>query len=85
VSYADDWRDAINETYTNASEGWTEDTILTALRKAGDCLRGGEEVTLSPEELDIIRHMMPAHECHQSATAYFPHVRWGVCRLGLHR
>ncbi|TAM63540.1 hypothetical protein [Mycobacterium sp.] len=76
-TYADLWRDAINETYTDRDDlGYVHDclqdgedyeaAVLRILTKAADCLRGGETHSFSGEELDAVRHLMPAHEVHQS-------------------
>jgi hypothetical protein len=78
-SYADRWRDAINETYTDADpetllwpdheddEDWdVEDEVRRVLTKAAECLRDGATHTFTGPELDLVRHLMPAHEVHQS-------------------
>lgn len=45
------------------------EVVTAALVKAARALRGGETVSLNGEELDIIRHLMPAHAVHQSGAA----------------
>jgi hypothetical protein len=81
-TYADLWRDAINETYTDRDDlGCVHDclrdgedyeaAVLRILAKAADCLRGGATHSFSGEELDVVRHLMPAHEVHQSAARFW--------------
>ncbi|GBE65997.1 hypothetical protein MFM001_24590 [Mycobacterium sp. MFM001] len=75
MTYADLWRDAINETYTDVAadlpipleDGEDYDAAtLRILSKAADCLRGGATHSFRGDELDVVRHLMPAHEVHQS-------------------
>ena len=76
-TYADRWRDAINETYEE--EGayelhnllWPDADLQGTLTKAAECLRNGVPTTFTGDELDLVRHLMPAHEVHQSGA-----VRW---------
>lgn len=81
-TYADLWRDAINETYTDRDDlGYVYDcqqdgedydaAVLRILTKAADCLRGGATHSFSGEELDVVRHLMPAHEVHQSGARFW--------------
>ena len=88
MTYAERWADAINETYTDDAReaaaidcrqhGEDDDAaILRVLTKAADCLRGGETHTFSGDELDLVRHLMPAHEVHQSGTR-----RWVLDNYG---
>jgi hypothetical protein len=79
-TYAERWADAINETYTDVDEyadqflmrdglpdGEDEDAaIRRILTKAAECLRNGVPTTFTGGELDLVRHLMPAHEVHQS-------------------
>jgi hypothetical protein len=68
-TYADQWATAINETYTNARDDYfwlSDDEVLRILRKAAECLRNEIPQTFTAEELDLVRHLMPAHEYHQS-------------------
>ncbi len=48
-----------------------DDTIRRVLTKAAQCLRNGVPATFTGTELDLMRHMMPAHEVHQSGS-----LRW---------
>jgi hypothetical protein len=82
-TYADIWRDRINETYEDALESVCTKTtfnksgeapelaIVEVFNKAADALRCGLPATFSGPELDIVRHLMPAHECHQSYAKRF--------------
>lgn len=83
-TYADLWRDAINQTYTNVParrlldrNGAIRDDrdyaveVGRVLEKAAQCLHNGLPATFTSGELDIVRHLMPAHEVHQSGA-----VRW---------
>jgi hypothetical protein len=77
-TYAEQWADAINRTYDDwdgiqsclidcqqrGEDG--EATMRRVLKKVADCLRGGETREFSGSELDLIRHVIPAHEVHQS-------------------
>lgn len=76
-TYAEQWAEAINETYTNADEvvrGFVDfldcedmDAVIRqVLTKAAECLRNGVPTTFTGCELDLVRHLMPAHEVHQS-------------------
>jgi hypothetical protein len=87
-TYADIWADAINETYDDFIEDCLvsdcrmdgedyDDTIRRVLYKAADALRGGIPATFTGEELDLVRHLMPAHEVHQSGTR-----RWVLDNYG---
>jgi hypothetical protein len=80
--YADARLEAINETYKDPeSDNWIWDDLLDGesfhdaerriLTKAANCLRNGVPTTFTAGELDLVRHMMPAHEVHQSGA-----VRW---------
>jgi hypothetical protein len=73
TAYADLWRDSINDVYGyDYQDGFiSDDDVKRALNKAARCLRLGAVETFTGEELDIVRHMMPAHEVHQSGC-----VRW---------
>lgn len=69
-TYADEWRDAINETYDadyqyNLTD-FTDEEVARILTKAAESLRNGTPVTFTAGELDVVRHLMPAHEVHQS-------------------
>lgn len=48
-----------------------EDAEARILAKAAKCLRYGVPATFTAGELDLVRHLMPAHEVHQSYA-----VRW---------
>jgi hypothetical protein len=88
-SYADLWADATNETYGEVqpdsilSDGdlidgeSLDDTTRRILTKAANCLRNGEPTTFTAGELDLVRHLMPAHEVHQSGA-----VRWVMDNYG---
>ena len=80
-TYADQWCDPINETYADVWEvadcilvgrGELEDgedvddAIRRIVTKAAECLRNGVPATFTGGELDVVRHLMPAHEVHQS-------------------
>jgi hypothetical protein len=82
-TYAEQWADSINNVYDDEyalplddddlEEGEDyEDAVKRILNRAACALRGyADEVTFTGRELDIVRHMMPAHEVHQSGS-----VRW---------
>jgi hypothetical protein len=83
-TYAEAWADAINETYEvyesehsligELHDGETiRDAERRILKKAADCLRNGVPATFTGVELDLVRHLMPAHEVHRSGA-----VRWGL-------
>ena len=87
-TYAEVWANAINETYTDdAEEACVTDAALDGesyedaekriLTKAAQCLRNGIPATFTAGELDLVRHMMPAHVVHQSYA-----VRWITDRYG---
>jgi hypothetical protein len=92
-TYADRWRESINETYPNDADeegvlAWTfsvdagaddvQAFVLRTLTKAARILRGYDEsATFTGEELDLVRHLMPAHEVHQSGS-----VRWVLANYG---
>jgi hypothetical protein len=82
MTYAERWADAINETYPDAQEAMSDRLAVDgdedydeverrALTKAAECLRNGVPATFTAVELDIVRHMMPAHEVHQSYAKRF--------------
>jgi hypothetical protein len=82
MPYADKWADAINETYTDpdlgfCGEDFDDEAVRRVLAKAADCLRNGETHTFTGDELDLIRHLMPAHEVHQSGAK-----RWVLENFG---
>lgn len=52
-------------------------TIRRVLGKAANALRCGEPATFTGAELDLVRHLMPAHEVHQSGA-----VRWVLHNYG---
>jgi hypothetical protein len=54
-----------------------DDAERRILTKAADCLRNGVPTTFTGPELDLVRHLMPAHEVHQSGA-----VRWVLNRSG---
>ncbi|SKS04702.1 hypothetical protein [Mycobacteroides abscessus] len=77
-TYGEHWKDPINETYGGEyvmafhnNIDHNPDVVKVALDKAARALREGETVSLNGEELDAIRHLMPAHEIHQSYTRRF--------------
>jgi hypothetical protein len=75
-TYADFWHNSINETYDGDYEAYghclPQEEIPRVLMKAAKCLRGyTETVTLTAEEFDLVRYLMPAHEVLQSGS-----VRW---------
>ncbi|WP_006247156.1 hypothetical protein [Mycolicibacterium tusciae] len=86
-TYAEIWAESINETYVDDrydlawsillpdhmdDEDWyVEVETRRVLVKAAECLRGGKTHTFTGPELDLVRHLMPAHEVHQSGTARF--------------
>jgi hypothetical protein len=70
-TYADLWHDAINDTYEDCDDfinslGFDEADVSRILSKAADALRNGVPATFTGPELDVVRHLMPAHEVHQS-------------------
>jgi hypothetical protein len=76
-TYADKWHDAINETYTqdragcwDSQEGESREGMRVAewqvLHKAAECLQDGATHTFTGAELDLIRHVIPAHEVRHS-------------------
>jgi len=80
VSYADKWADRINEAYTNYEDDLDDATKADLKRictKAANCLRGGVPTTFTPEELDVVRHLMPAHEVHQSMARRWVYAKFG--------
>jgi hypothetical protein len=80
MAYADQWASAINETYTHARDDYfylSGEEVLRILRKAAECLRNEIPQTFTAEELDLVRHLMPAHECHQSGVYGFIHDNYG--------
>jgi len=48
-----------------------QDAERRVLTKAAECLRNGVPATFTSGELDLVRHLMPAHVVHQSGA-----VRW---------
>jgi hypothetical protein len=83
-TYADRWADVINEVYSedlhpsdilqpeDLREGESyEEAERRILKRAANVLRNGGPDSFSANELDLVRHMMPAHEVHQSGA-----VRW---------
>jgi hypothetical protein len=74
-TYAEAWADAINETYQHADEQFYPDVedVTEVLTRAAHCLRDGTPATFTGGELDLIRHLMPAHEVHESGA-----VRWAL-------
>jgi hypothetical protein len=76
MTYAETWADAINQTYTDPDEtfcgqDFDHDDVREVLTKAADCLRDGATHTFTGGELDLVRHLMPAHEVHQSGAKRF--------------
>ena len=84
------WADAINETYTDVEEAGVpdgtddlldgesyEDAEKRVLTKAAQCLRNGIPATFGMGELEVVRHLMPAHVVHQSGG-----VRWVLVHYG---
>lgn len=83
TTYADAWADAINETYDGAEAAYLlddgdlldgegfHDAEVRIMKKAAQCLRNGVPATFTAGELNLVRHLMPAHEVHQSGA-----VRW---------
>lgn len=90
TTYAELWADRINATYdsegidlsivTDASRGeeCNDDTIRRVLNKAAVCLRDGESATFTGPELDLVRHLMPAHVVHQSIARRWWHQNHGA-------
>ncbi|KUH99269.1 hypothetical protein [Mycobacterium sp. IS-3022] len=78
VTYADIWRDVINAVYPFAREDFSEFDVGAICLKAAECLRDGKTHTFDGDELDIIRHVMPAHEVGQSGAK-----RWVLDEFGL--
>jgi hypothetical protein len=89
-TYAELWAEEINNTYPadpalleifmdDAAEEGEDDlaAIRRILGKAAECLRNGIPATFTASELDLVRHLMPAHEVHQSGAK-----RW-VLEAGL--
>ena len=89
-TYAERWADAINETYSEDLEPgnflWPEDLLdgesyedaaKRVLTKAAQCLRKCVPATFTMGELDLVRHLMPAHVAHQSGA-----VRWVLVHYG---
>lgn len=84
-TYAEVWADSINETYhtdelpmlplmddDETDDENVEATIRRVLMKAARILRGYDKTaTFTGPELDIVRHLMPAHEVHQSGSVRF--------------
>jgi hypothetical protein len=52
--------------------------VSRVLLQAADALRLGIPATFTGEELDIVRHLMPAHEVHQSGAK-----RWVLDHYGV--
>ncbi|QNJ91529.1 hypothetical protein HZU40_09650 [Mycolicibacterium fluoranthenivorans] len=90
ATYAQLWADEINNTYTEPyftvvtafdltgdQEPDVDAAIQEALIKAAKCLRFGVPATFTHGELEAVRHLMPAHEVHQSMAA-----RWMTERYG---
>jgi hypothetical protein len=76
-SYAGKWHDKINETYAQDRSGsWDEQQWKSlphmrveewkVLNRAAECLQDGVAHTFTGPELDLIRHVMPAHEVRHS-------------------
>ena len=93
TTYAERWADTINETYVmrwpegeylapeDLQDGETySDAERRVLNKAAQCLRNGVPATFTGTELDLVRHMMPAHVVHQSGA-----VRWVLDTYGERR
>lgn len=75
MTYAEERRDLINEVY-DPEYRWEqsnldEQEVQHALRKAAACLRQGAMHTFTGDELDAVRHFLPAHEVHQSMSVRF--------------
>ena len=88
TTYAEAWADAINETYSDTEPEYfltpdlldgesDEDAEKRVLTKAAQCLRNCIPATFTAGELDLVRHMMPAHVVHQSGA-----VRWVLEHYG---
>lgn len=98
LTYAETWADRINETYgpdgaASEPSQWLdiddelddeddEAAIRRVLTKAADCLRGGVPATFTGPELDLVRHLMPAHEVHQSLARRWVRDRYGETKGG---
>ena len=96
-TYADQWREAINETYTDREDlvsflvtvdqgdleldddETVEHAVSRILSKAPDALRKGIPATFTGPELDLVRHLMPAHEVHQSGAIRWVRELYGYC------
>lgn len=88
-TYADVWAGSINDTYADAAESYylpfedlldgetDHDAERRILTKAANCLRNGHPATFTGGELDLVRHLMPAHAVHQSGA-----VRWVLDSYG---
>jgi hypothetical protein len=79
-NYAEQWAASINEVYPDYQDAMclSDKDIRDVLNKAACALRGYlSEVTFTGEELDIVRHMMPAHEVHQSGSVRWVHDNYG--------
>ena len=75
-------RDArVDDLFHIDGHGGDEDplaVVRSVLNKAARLLRGYEETaTFTGQELDLVRHLMPAHEVHQSGS-----VRWVLDNYG---
>jgi hypothetical protein len=61
----------------DGSDETTDAYISRVLRKAADALRNRVPATFTGPELDLVRHLMPAHEVHQSAAARWVSEHYG--------
>jgi hypothetical protein len=96
-TYAEMWAGEINDTY--AEPEWASFNLLNEgdlqpgedyreaekriLGKAAKCLRAGVPATFTAGELDLVRHLMPAHEVHQSGAARWVLDNYGVQGAGI--
>lgn len=89
-THAESWAGYIEEAYVDQEpdyflldddlrdgEGY-QDAEKRILGDAARCLRGGAPVTFSRAELDLVRHLMPAHIVHQSVAAKWVRENYGV-------
>lgn len=95
ANHAESWANSINDSYEDQDpmyflhdwdleEGETyDDARDRILGQAARALRAGVPVTFSGSELDLVRHLMPAHMVHQSFAARWVQETYGVEGTGM--